>query len=410
MSRDKKTEPLNKETNEEQTNPVSFAAEIPLLYGIIRSKSESRVRRNSAVKLLDLAEDGRDLDEGILDELFSSEKDLGVATELKRVLNKVRIRQILIEDPTSKYDRKLTSREEAEVLEEIDRIRTLYDKSSKEKGGFDKRYRIIKKIADGGMGRIYKAIRREDKRHVAIKFLLVEELSKRNDRTKIIARFKREASILTRLDHPNIVKAFEYGEAEGEYFMVMEYMGGGSLDDSNKNKALDLQTARTIGFQLCDAVEYIHRNGIIHRDIKPGNILIHDPRSGLPDKAKATHDAGYPMRVKLADFGLAKDRKDQSLSKISFQAGTEDFSSPQQLKDARDADERDDIYSIGKTLYTLLTGTTLRNDEDYVSMRSLNQAVPEDLDSLIERSVQARREDRFGSVSAMKEAIKEIIG
>jgi len=116
------------------------------------------------------------------------------------------------------------------------------------------------------------------------------------------------------------------------------------------------------------------------------------------------------MRVKLADFGLAKDRKDQSLSKISFQAGTEDFSSPQQLKDARDADERDDIYSIGKTLYTLLTGTTLRNDEDYVSMRSLNQAVPEDLDSLIERSVQARREDRFGSVSAMKEAIKEIIG
>jgi len=111
MSRDKKTEPLNKETNEEQINPVSFAAEIPLLYGIIRSKSESRVRRNSAVKLLDLAEDGRDLDEGILDELFSSEKDLGVATELKRVLNKVRIRQILIEDPTSKYDRKLTSRE-----------------------------------------------------------------------------------------------------------------------------------------------------------------------------------------------------------------------------------------------------------------------------------------------------------
>ena len=126
------------------------------------------------------------------------------------------------------------------------------------------------------MGRIYKALRLQDNQTVAIKFLLLEELSKDNDRERIIARFKREGEILKGLSHPNIIKGFEYGEADGEYFLVMEHVEGETLEDRLKRNPLGLQTFKIISLQLCDAVEYLHKNGIIHRDIKPGNILIHE--------------------------------------------------------------------------------------------------------------------------------------
>jgi len=375
---------------------VNITSDLSALYEIIRSNPDTKLRRNSATHLLKLVEDGKYIDSDEILELFSAEKDAGVAAELKRVLNKLKMRQVFMEDPTTKYDRKLTPVEELNVLHEIDRLRKLYDKVAGDKGAFEKRYRIIEKIADGGMGRIYKGIRREDGAPVAIKFLLVDDLSKNNDREKIIARFKREGELLTKkLRHPSIVEAFECGEAGGEYFLVMEYIEGETLEDILKKGPLDFTTFKAISLQLCDTVEYIHKQEVIHRDIKPGNILIIEQ-----------HDL---LRIKLCDFGLAKDKRDRKLSRISFYAGTDEYSSPQQLQDARDADERDDIFSMGKTFYEMFTGRTFKNDEPYIEISNFNSAVSGDFDALVKKCIDYEKKNRFQNISELRMSLEKIL-
>jgi len=396
MKDEKATKVLNCHIQNGEKLPVNITSDLSALYEIIRSNPDTKLRRNSATHLLKLVEEGRFIDSGEIIELFNAEKDTGVAAELKRVLNKLKARQIFMEDPTSKYDRKLTPAEEVQILDEIDRLRKLYDKVAGDKGAFEKKYRIIEKIADGGMGRIYKGIRREDGVPVAIKVLLVEELSRKNDREKIIARFKREGELLTKkLKHPNIVEAFEYGEAGGEYFLVMEYIEGKTLEDILKKGPLDFTTFKAISLQLCDTVEYIHKQGVIHRDIKPGNILVIEQ-----------HD---PIRIKLCDFGLAKDQKDRRLSRISFYAGTDEYSSPQQLKDARDTDERDDIFSMGKTFYEMLTGRTLKNEDPYLEIIKFNAGVSEEIDLIIKKCIENNRNDRFQRVADLKDSLEKVL-
>lgn len=366
--------------------------DLPILYEILRRNTNSKIRRDAAIQLLKLIENGEDVDKEEIKNLYRYEKDVKVGSELKRVLNKLKIRETFLEDPTSKYDKKLSPEEESKIIEEIERLKKLYDKSKREEGAFEKKYRIIEKIADGGMGRIYKGVRIQDNETVAIKFLLLEELSKENDRERIIARFKREGEILKRLSHPNIIKGFEIGEADGEYFLVTEFVDGETLEERLKRSPVDFQTFKIMALQLCDAVEYLHINEIIHRDIKPGNILIFD---GKKD-----------MRIKLCDFGLAKDKRDRKLSKFAFSAGTDDYISPQQAKDARDADERDDIYSMGKTFYEMLTRRVPRNNEPYEEIDVGNDAVSKKINGVIRKCISPDRKDRFQTVKELKSALE----
>lgn len=372
----------------------AITSDFAALYEIIRSNPASEIRKDAATHLLTLIEEGREVDKDVISVLYQSEKDIAVATELKRALNKLQIRQMLHSDPTSEYDRRLSAEQEAKILQEIEKLRNVYDKSRGQKGSFDKKYKIIGKIVDGGMGRIFKAIRNEDKKPVAIKFLMLEELTKNNNRERIIARFRREGDLLTkRLNHPNIVEAFEYGENDGEYFLIMEYVKGGTVNDLIKNNPLDFDTFKIIGLQLCDAVEYLHKNDVIHRDIKPANMLVEDNES---------------FHIKLTDFGLSKDKRDGKLSRVSFQAGTDDYSSPQQLKDARSADERDDIFSMGKTFYEMLTKKTLCANESYTEIGTFNVALPVELNSIIKKCIESDKADRFQNVATLRTAINRI--
>ena len=384
--------------NDKKTNLINspiITSDLSALYEILRRNRDAKTRRDAAIQLLKLIEKGEDIDREEITGLYMSEKDIEVVTQLKRALNKLKIRETFSKDPTSKYDKKLTHVEEAKIFEEIERLKKLYDKSSGKEGSFDKKHRIIQKIADGGMGKIYKGIRLQDNQTVAIKFLLLEELAKDNDPERIIARFKREGEILNRLSHPNIIKGFEYGEVDGEYFIVMEHVEGETLEDRLKNNPLGLQTFKTISLQLCDAVEYLHKNGIIHRDIKPGNILIYEENQNI--------------RIRLCDFGLAKDKKDKKLSKFAFSAGTDDYISPQQAKDARDADERDDIFSMGKTFYEMLTGKTLKNDEPYVEVKIDDDIISEHINAVIKKCIGFERKDRWQTVKELKSALQNVM-
>lgn len=398
------------------------------LYEIIDKNIDRKVRRAAATYLLKLLNEDMEIDPSIIQELYHNEKEITVATVLKRIQNKLKIRQSLPYDPTAPFDQALSPKEAQQVMAEIDRLKDLYDRSKKKEGAFDKRYRLLEKIAQGGMGKIFRGIRQQDGQKVAIKFLLLEELARHNDPDKLIARFKREGEILKRLNHPHLVKVFEYGEAGGEYFQVMEYVEGGSLEDRLKKGILDLNTFKSIALQLCEAVAFLHSQGIIHRDIKPGNVLlvkrekldekggeagigkgfVDGPKTNDLTAGRNRHPDPYPITIKLSDFGLAKDKKGLKLSRFSFQAGTDEYSSPQQLQDARHADERDDIFSLGKTFYEMLTGKTFTNDDPYTDISLDDKVFSGQINSIVKQCLEFEPKRRWSSVNALAAVLKKV--
>jgi serine/threonine protein kinase len=355
---------------------------------------DATLRRDAATHLLKLFDEGYSIDVAAVRALYDGERDITVSTELKRLLNKLEIAKRLPTDPTVRYDRKLTADEESRLSAEIDRLRNLYDRVREEKGAFDRKYQIFEEIGRGGMARIMRGVRRPDNQPVVFKYLLLEALSKDAARDGLIARFKREGKLCTeRLNHLNVIKGHEYGEADGEHFIVLEYVEGGSLEDRIKKGPFDPVTFRDVTLQLCDAVEYMHSQDVIHRDIKPENILF------------TNHDT---YSLKLADFGLARDKRDPTLSKLSFHAGTDNYVSPQQWKDARDADERDDIFSMGRTFREMLEGTRLVDAASYDETKVFDPFLRDGLNTIIKKCVAPEKGDRFQSVSTLRKALKDI--
>lgn len=390
-----RTPPANPNNQFEVESPSALTNQ-SALFEILRTNTDNKLRKDAVSYLLKFVEEGSCVEYGEIKRLFDAEKNISVAAELKRLLNKLKIMGKFGNDPISEYDRKLSNQEEIKVIEEIDKIRKLYDRSVGEQGAFDRKYKVFEEIDKGGMGRIYRGARISDNKAVVIKYLLLAELAKNNDPEKLIARFKREGELLTRrLKHTNVVAAYEYGEADGEYFIVMEYVDSGALEQLISENPLGLRIFKNCAMQLCDAVEYIHENDVIHRDIKPLNILV--------------SDNGGDMKIKLADFGLAKDKRDGRISKFSFGAGTEDYSSPQQLENATLADQRDDIYSIGKTFYQMLTSRTFGHNDTYEDVAKLRPDVPEGLDCVILKCIEAKKEDRYQKVSELRNAIDKIL-
>lgn len=199
-------------------------------------------------------------------------------------------------------------------------------------------YKFIRLIGEGGMGDVYLAEHISIKRKVAIKVLKPELI--KNEEIRL--RFKNEASMLAHLQHPNIVGLIDYVEREDGLFLIMEYVDGKGLDEILKSQEtlIDIRLAESIMKQILEAFQYAHQNGIVHRDVKPSNILI-------------TAD----NQIKVLDFGIAKIVGDSkhNLTKTGTQIGTVFYMSPEQVK-GKELDLRSDIYSIGVTFYELLSG------------------------------------------------------
>jgi len=192
-------------------------------------------------------------------------------------------------------------------------------------------------IGRGGMGAVYRARQCRIDRPVAIKLLPFH-----NGDPEYLERFLREAKALGKLNHPNIVTLIDYGEVGRYFYLVMEFVNGGDLGQRlAAGNLAEAEVARIIG-QVCDALDYAHARGVVHRDIKPGNILLGDDV------------------VKLVDFGLAKGMEsgdlDLSLTWANEMMGTPDYMAPEQRANPLDADRRSDIYSLGVITYEMLTG------------------------------------------------------
>ncbi|WP_051079202.1 serine/threonine-protein kinase [Methyloversatilis thermotolerans] len=264
------------------------------------------------------------------------------------------------------------------------------------------KYDILRELGQGAMGIVYEGRDPVIDRRVAIKTLKREQLE-RSEADEVIARFKREAQAAGRLNHPNVVAIYEYGEAsgaqaDGTAFIAMEFVQGRELKDAfDADERIALPMVGRIMDQLLDALEHAHRNGVTHRDIKPANIIL------LPDGT-----------VKVADFGVARIES-SNLTQAGTVMGTPSYMSPEQFM-GQTVDGRSDLFSAGVVLYQMLTGekpftgalTTimhkvLKEDPPWPSV--LNVHVSPRVDAVVRRAMAKRPEDRFGSAHEFRQAL-----
>ncbi len=256
-----------------------------------------------------------------------------------------------------------------------------------------KRYRIIKKIASGGMADIFLGDDLKLNRKVAVKVLSSNYAGDRN----FVARFKSEAQILARLNHPNIVQVYDWGEFSGYYFICMEYVEGESLKEIIEKKApLPTETIADYAVQISSALLTAHKNNLIHRDIKPQNIIV------TPEE-----------KVKVTDFGIAKSITTDVTKTLNIM-GTAHYISPEQAK-GEVLDHRTDIYSLGIVLYEMLTADVpFRGSNSIdISLKHINEKplkpsefmknIPEKLEDIIMHCIEKNPLDRYPTV-------RELIG
>ena len=199
-------------------------------------------------------------------------------------------------------------------------------------------YQVIQKLGKGSMGVVFKAKQISVNRVVAIKILL-DSLAQNKE---FIKRFEREAKIAAKLSHNNVVNAIDAGEVDGHYYFVMEYVEGVTIKDFvDKHKTFEEKEAIRITMAIAEALKHADSKGLVHRDIKPENVIL-------------TKDGG----VKLADLGLARITDDEKwgLSEAGMAIGTPYYISPEQVRGQTNIDIRADIYSLGATLYHMVTG------------------------------------------------------
>jgi formylglycine-generating enzyme required for sulfatase activity len=243
-----------------------------------------------------------------------------------------------------------------------------------------KGYEIQSVLGRGGMGVVYLARQPRLNRLVAIKRLLVSQgLS-----DKAVARFLREARVVAQLQHPGVVSIHELSEDEHGPFIVMEYVGGGSLLDLIKKKGkLDETRALEVIKAVCRGVAHAHKKGVLHRDLKPGNVLLTE--DGIP---------------KVADFGLARAADGAELSVVGQALGTLFYMAPEQRRDANSVDARADVYSIGKTLYHLVTGKL----PETIKLHKLSTGLAE----VLEQTLEDDPKERYASVDELLEALERV--
>jgi eukaryotic-like serine/threonine-protein kinase len=262
------------------------------------------------------------------------------------------------------------------------------------------RYRLERRLGAGGMSTVFMAVDTVLERPVAVK-LLAEHLA---DDEAFVARFRREALAAARLQHPNIVQVFDSGldEASGRHYIVMEYVEGPSCADLIRDQGvLDIEQAVRIVRDACHGLDYAHRAGVVHRDVKPGNLLI-------------SQETGA---AKLADFGIAKAAEQTRITQVGSVLGTAAYLSPEQATGG-DSTPASDIYSLGVCAYQFLSGrlpheygslTELalkQQNENVESIRTLRPEVPESLDRAIRVCLERDPAARYASALDMATAME----
>lgn len=265
-------------------------------------------------------------------------------------------------------------------------------------------------IGRGGMSAVYLAQQRHLSRQVAVKILLPKVSTGSKLHEQFLLRFQHEADIIAKLDHINIIPIYEYAEQDGDAYLVMPFLTGGSLHNLlTRNGSLSLQQTMSYIAQAASALDYAHLHGVIHRDLKPGNFLLH-----------------ADGRLVLADFGIAHIVRDTSrtnyptLTSPDLLLGTPDYMSPEMVRGDR-VDHRSDIYQLGIVLFQMISGDIpFKDDNPYaVLLKRLqepvpllhptNSSIPQAVDDVIQKATAVNREDRFTSAGELARALQRAI-
>lgn len=261
------------------------------------------------------------------------------------------------------------------------------------------RYRIVEQLGQGGMATVFKAYHAELDRYVALKVLHPAFMEDAN----FLARFQREARLVAKLDHPNIVPIYDYSEHEGRPYLVMKFIEGETLKARLNRGSLTPVEVMKVAEAVGVALAFAHKQGILHRDIKPSNVLL-----------------STDGQIYLADFGLARiAQSGESTLTSDMILGTPQYISPEQALGRKDLDEGTDIYSFGVMLYELVVGKVPFNadtpfsvihDHIYTPLplpRQVNLAVSEQVELVLLKSLSKERIDRFDSVTSMVAAFRQ---
>jgi eukaryotic-like serine/threonine-protein kinase len=263
----------------------------------------------------------------------------------------------------------------------------------------DGRYRILRRIGSGGMADVYCAEDTQLGRQVALKLLYPRFA----EDEQFVERFRREASSAAGLQHPNVVQVFDRGEWDGTYYIAMEFLPGRNLKQIvREHGALEPALAVDLVIQILKAARFAHRRGIVHRDIKPHNVIVDDEG-----------------RAKVTDFGIARAGA-SDMTETGSIMGTAQYLSPEQAQ-GLPVDARSDLYSIGIVLYELLTGqppfdaespvtiALKQVSEEPVAPRRINSAVPPGVEAVVMRALRKDPAERFQDADAMIAALEAAI-
>jgi serine/threonine protein kinase len=250
------------------------------------------------------------------------------------------------------------------------------------------RYELEKLVGSGGMSNVFRAHDRLLERTVALK-ILHEQYTRDDD---YVERFRREARAVAQLTHPNIVTVIDRGEQDGRQFIVFEYVEGQNLKDLSSHGPLDPHEAIRLALQVARALSFAHNRGLVHRDVKPQNVLLNEDG-----------------QAKVTDFGIARSLDVHGVTQTGTVLGTSDYIAPEQARGQK-VDPKTDIYSLGAVLYELLTGEVPFAGDNFVAvaMRHVNEPAPSvlehrpdcplRLDLAIQRAMAKDPADRFASM------------
>jgi tetratricopeptide (TPR) repeat protein len=254
---------------------------------------------------------------------------------------------------------------------------------------FAGRYQIIEELGKGGMGKVYKVFDKEVNAKVALKLIKLEIASD----SKTIERFRNELKVARDIAHKNVCRMYDLGKEEGAYYITMEYVSGEDLKSFiRRSGIISVGKAITIANQVCEGLSEAHRLGVVHRDLKPQNIMI--------DKEG---------NARIMDFGIARSLRAKGITGSGVMIGTPEYMSPEQV-DGKEADQRADIYSLGVILYEMVTGQVPFEGDTPFSIgvkqkseiprppQEINDQIPDDLSRVILKCMEKDKEKRFQNV------------